>query len=62
MYKSRLVAKEFIQSYGVDHEETFAPMTKLNSVRIILSLTENLEWPLHILDIKNTFLNGGLEN
>lgn len=60
-YKARLVAKGFTQSYGVDYEETFAPVAKLNSVRVILSLAVNLDWPLHQLDIKNAFLNGELE-
>lgn len=60
-YKARLVAKGFTQSYGVDYEETFAPVAKLNSVRVILSLDANLDWPFYILDIKNVFLNGDLE-
>ena len=55
------MAKGFTQSYGVDYEETFAPVAKLNSVRVILSLAANLDWPLHQLDIKNAFLNDELE-
>lgn len=60
-YKARLVAKGFTQSYGIDYEETFAPAAKLNSVRVILSVAANLDWPLHQLDIKNAFLNGEFE-
>lgn len=60
-YKYRLVAKGFTQSYRVDYEESFAPVAKLNSVRVLLSLVVNLDWPLHQLDIKNVFLNGELE-
>ena len=55
------MAKGFTLSFGVDYEETFAPVAKLNSVRVILSLAANLDWPLHQLDIKNVFLNDGLE-
>lgn len=43
------------------YEKTFAPVGKLNSVRVIFSLAANLDWSLHQLDIKNVFLNGKLE-
>ncbi|CAN0843508.1 Retrovirus-related Pol polyprotein from transposon RE1 [Linum grandiflorum] len=59
-YKARLVARGFTQSYGVDYEEIFAPVAKLKTVRILLSLAVNLDWPLYQLDIKNAFLNGDL--
>ncbi|CAN0870173.1 Retrovirus-related Pol polyprotein from transposon TNT 1-94 [Linum grandiflorum] len=59
-YKARLVARGFTQSYGVDYEETFAPVAKLKTIRILLSLAVNQDWPLYQMDIKNAFLNGHL--
>ena len=45
-YKARLLAKGFTQTYGIDYLETFPPVAKLNSIRVLLSLAANLEWPL----------------
>ena len=60
-YKARLVAKGFKQTYGVDYQETFSPIAKINTVRVLLSLAANLDWPLHQFNVKNTFLHGDLE-
>ena len=60
-YKATLVDNGFTQTYGIDHQETFAPFAKINSIRILLSLGVHFNWPLHQLDVKNTFLNGDLE-
>ncbi|RDX94431.1 hypothetical protein CR513_23186, partial [Mucuna pruriens] len=41
--------------------KTFAPIAKINSIRVLLSLAANLDWSLQQLDVKNAFLNGDLE-
>ena len=60
-YKARLVAQGFTQTHGIDYEDTFASVAKLNAIRVILSIVVNLDWPLYQLDIKNAFLNGDLD-
>ncbi|CAL2259385.1 unnamed protein product [Prunus armeniaca] len=59
-YKARLVANGFHQQYGIDYLETFSPVVKHVTVRIILSLAFSRQWPIRQLDVTNAFLHGYL--
>ena len=60
-YKARLVVKGYTQKFGVDYQETFAPLAKMNTILVLLSLAANFDWPLKQFDVKNVFLHGDLE-
>jgi hypothetical protein len=60
-YKERFVAHGFSQKEGIDYEETFAPVARYTSIRTIIALAAKMEWKLHWMDIKTTFLNGVIE-
>ncbi|CAL8154939.1 unnamed protein product [Prunus armeniaca] len=60
-YKPRFVVKGYTQTYGVDYLETFAPVAKLNTVCVLLSLATNRNWPFLQFDVKNAFLHGDLK-
>ena len=60
-YKARLVVEEYTQTHGIDYQQIFSPVAKLNTVRVLLSLAVNLNWPPHQFDVKNAFLHGDLE-
>jgi hypothetical protein len=60
-HKARLVAKGYVQKQGIDFEEVFAPVARLDTVRLILAVAANRGWEVHHLDVKSTFLNGELE-
>jgi Reverse transcriptase (RNA-dependent DNA polymerase) len=60
-FKARLIANSYTRIYGVDYEETFAPVAKINTARTLISCAVNFWWDLFQLDVKNIFLYGDLK-
>ncbi|KAK1558069.1 hypothetical protein QYE76_008359, partial [Lolium multiflorum] len=61
VYKARLVAKGFRQIQGVDYDETFSPVAKLKSMRILLAIAAFFDYEIWQMDVKTAFLNGDIE-
>jgi len=59
-YKARLVAKGYAQRFGVDFEEVFALVARIETVRVLLALAAQGGWEVHHMDVKSAFLNGEL--
>lgn len=60
-YKARLVAKGYIQRHGIDFDEVFVPVARIEMVQFILSLAASRGWEVHHLDVKTSFLHGDLK-
>ncbi|CAH9125411.1 unnamed protein product [Cuscuta epithymum] len=60
-YKARLVAKGYVHNYGIDYQEVFAPIARMETVRTLLALTAQRGGETHHMDVKTAFLNGDLE-
>jgi len=59
-YKTRLVTKGYAQTYGIDYEETYSPVAKMTTIRVIIAMATTKGWYLHQMDVKNAFLHGDL--
>ena len=60
-HNERLIGKGFTQRVGIDYMETFSPISKKDSLCIIMALVTHCNFDLHKMDVKMTFFNGNLE-
>lgn len=60
-HKERLVVKGFIERYGIDYENSFALVSRQETIRMMISLAAQNKWSIHHVDVKIPFLNGYLE-
>ncbi|KAF0904830.1 hypothetical protein E2562_037605 [Oryza meyeriana var. granulata] len=60
-HKAHIVAKGYIQQQGIDYDEVFAPVARMESVRMLLTVAAQRGWLVHHMDVKSAFLNGELK-
>lgn len=59
-FKAWLVARGFLQTFGLDYHDSFAPVAKVVTVRLLIAFAVNNQWNVHQLNINNAFLHGKL--
>ena len=60
-YKAHLVAKGYSQIPGMDYTDTFSPVVRLETIRVILALVVSQDWEIQQMDVKGAYLNGTLK-
>ena len=60
-FKARLVAKGFKQKTNLDFFDTFSPVTRITSIRLLIAIAAIFYLKIHQMDVKTTFLNGDLD-
>jgi hypothetical protein len=60
-HMAHLVAKCYVQRQGIDFEEVFAPVARLESMRLLLTIVVHFTWEVHHMDVKFAFLNGEIK-
>ena len=60
-YKAILFSKGFSQFQLIVYNETFAPIAKMDSIRLVLAITTSKQWEVHHMDVKSSFIHGDLK-
>jgi len=60
-FKARLLAKGYARKYGIDYDETFSPVVRFSSIRLLLAFAVQNDLLIHQIDVESAFLNGKLD-
>ncbi|GMF41455.1 unnamed protein product [Phytophthora fragariaefolia] len=60
-FKARLIITGFLQRYGIDYDEIFSPVIRMEVLRLLLTIPALLDYEIHQIDVKNAFLNGFID-